>query len=244
MIIRLLLIIAFIAVVWSIIQQLKSSEGEARKKLLLKYGLAVAAIALILLAITGRIHWIGAIIGALIPIVRQAFPLLLKVLPFLQQTRQQANANSQQDQYSARQDQYNETVTETLRVKVFLADQALSGEVIKGPFAGLNFDQLTLAQLEMLLQYCQQNDPASAKLLTRYLSQRFGNEWQKASSHSATMTDEEAYALLGLKPGASKEEITQAHRKLMQKVHPDRGGSDYLASKINQAKDLLLKLHT
>lgn len=236
MIIRLLLIIAFIAVVWSIIKQLKSSEGEARKKLLLKYGLALAAITLILLAITGRIHWIGAIIGALIPIVRQAFPLLLKVLPFLQQTRQQANANT-------RQDQYNETITETLRVKVFLADQALSGEVIKGPFAGLNFDQLTLPQLEMLLQYCQQNDLASAKLLTRYLSQRFGNEWQKASSHSDTMTEEEAYALLGLKPGASKEEITQAHRKLMQKVHPDRGGSDYLASKINQAKDLLLKLH-
>lgn len=237
MIIRLLLIIAFIAVVWSIIKQLKSSEGEARKKLLLKYGLALAAITLILLAITGRIHWIGAIIGALIPIARQAFPLLLKVLPFLQQTRQQANANT-------RQDQYNETITETLRVKVFLADQALSGEVIKGPFAGLNFDQLTLPQLEMLLQYCQQNDLASAKLLTRYLSQRFGNEWQKASSRSDTMTEEEAYALLGLKSGASKEEITQAHRKLMQKVHPDRGGSDYLASKINQAKDLLLKLHT
>ena len=158
MIIRLLLIIAFIAVVWVIIKQLKSSEGEARKKLLLKYGLAIAAIALILLAITGRIHWIGAIIGALIPIVRQAFPLLLRVLPFLQQARQQANANT-----NTRQGQYNETVTETLRAKVYVDTQQLCGEVIKGPFAGLDLDQLTLPQLEMLLQYCQQNDPASAQ---------------------------------------------------------------------------------
>jgi len=235
-IIRLLLIIAFIAVVWSIIKQLKSSEGEARKKLLLKYGLAVAAIVLILLALTGRIHWIGAIIGALIPIARHAFPLLLKVLPFLRHAKQQTNTNTQQGQY-------NETVTETLRFKVFLANQELNGEVIKGPFAGFNFEQLTLPQLQMLLQYCQQNDLPSAKLITRYLSQRFGHEWQKTSPHSETMTEEEAFALLGLNRGANKETIIQAHRKLMQKVHPDRGGSDYLASKINQAKDLLLKLH-
>ena len=235
MIIRLLLIIALIAVVWVIIKQLRSSEGEARKKLLFKYGLAIAAIALIFLAITGRIHWVGAIIGALIPILRQALPLLFRALPFLRQVRQQANAGQTQ------QGQYNETVTETLKVRVFLANQQLSGEVIKGPFAGRSLDQLALSQLEMLLQYCQQNDPASAKLLAGFIAQRFGNDWQKSSSQSDTMTEEEAYALLGISPGAGKDTITQAHRKLMQKVHPDRGGNDYLASKINQAKDLLLK---
>jgi len=54
------------------------------------------------------------------------------------------------------------------------------------------------------------------------------------------MSAEQAREVLGLKPDCTKEDIIKAHRRMMQKVHPDRGGSDYLASQINTAKDVLL----
>jgi len=70
------------------------------------------------------------------------------------------------------------------------------------------------------------------------------NNENHAPSHKNTMDREEAYAILGITPDATAEEIKQAHHRLIQKVHPDRDGSSYLAAKINLAKDLLLKKPT
>ena len=63
----------------------------------------------------------------------------------------------------------------------------------------------------------------------------------QSNTQSMTMSIEEAYNILGLSSGATKQQIILAHRKLIQKIHPDRGGNTYLASKINLAKQILLK---
>ena len=71
-------------------------------------------------------------------------------------------------------------------------------------------------------------------------SKKSSSQRQETNSNKEKMSVEEAYEVLGLKPGASKDSIIAAHRKLIQKNHPDRGGSDYLASKINLAKNILI----
>jgi hypothetical protein len=127
---------------------------------------------------------------------------------------------------------------------------ALSGRIVAGPEAGHALDEFTLPQLAAMTQSF---DAESVALLESYLDRRFpawrnhaqreGAAGQRRAAASSKMTDEEAYQILGLQPGAGRDEIGRAHRALMKKLHPDQGGSTYLAARVNEAKDTLLRTH-
>ena len=128
----------------------------------------------------------------------------------------------------------------------------MDGVVRQGRFAGRTLGSMSQAEVLALLSECRGADPRSVPILEAWLDRQFGPDWRAtagAGGEGATggrphgeppMTKEEAYRILGLSPGADKESIKQAHRRLMMKLHPDLGGSDYLAAKLNEAKDLLL----
>jgi DnaJ domain len=110
---------------------------------------------------------------------------------------------------------------------------------LSGLFATLGIlAAFTARMLPQLLRYA----PYLERLWQEYAaSKQQSSHYQGGKGgFKGVMTHEEAYEVLGLKPGATEQDIISAHRKLMQKNHPDRGGSDYLATKINMAKKILL----
>ena len=125
----------------------------------------------------------------------------------------------------------------------------LDGLVLAGTLEGRRLAALDLAEL-LTLRRQLAGDGESLQLLETYLDGRFpawrddpqadAHEWQGSAPGSGAMTQQEAYQVLGLEPGASTAEIRKAHRRLMQRLHPDLGGSSFLAARINAAKDVLL----
>ncbi len=139
--------------------------------------------------------------------------------------------------------------TEHLEMELDLDTGAMHGSILKGFFAGRAIETLRPVELAHLWQDCRFNDPQSAQLIEAYLD-RIHPTWREdmARSEAETpkgpdgrMTSTEALEILGLKPGANSDDVRRAHRELMLKLHPDRGGSTYLSAKINEAKEVLLE---
>ncbi|TNC10255.1 molecular chaperone DnaJ [Methylobacterium terricola] len=140
-----------------------------------------------------------------------------------------------------------------LEMELDHASGAMRGTVLAGSLAGQGLDGLPLPRLTALLAECRAGDPDGARLLEAYLDRRFAG-WRVdaqadrdprpgGAAQPGPMTEEEAYQILGLQRGAPLEEVRRAHRTLMKRLHPDQGGSDYLAARVNAAKDFLLNRH-
>lgn len=166
-----LLLIAFIiAALWGL-AQLKRHPPAVRRKLLLRSAIGALILMLFAMVISGRAHWLFALIGALIPFMRGMLGVGLQLLPlWLTRRRKAQKEQPHEDQHKH---QSSPASPSDMAIKEAMDVLGLSG------------------------------DPASGKI--------------------------------------SVETVNDAHRRLIQKLHPDRGGNDYLASKINQARDVLLK---
>ncbi|MDG2272554.1 MAG: DnaJ domain-containing protein [Halioglobus sp.] len=234
---RIILLIAIIAVAYMLLRRAKAMPPHKRRTEYIKLGMGIALIATIFLAATGRMNWIGAAFAGLLVAARQGLPLLLRLFPMLASLRNKSTPAAGQ----------NSTVeTSLLRMEMDHDSSALQGEILQGTFSGWLLKDMDRQQLEEFFTYCSTEDTDSLQLLDSYLKQRFPGEafseeqQQSTAAKSSVMGRSEALAVLGLKEDATKEDIITAHRKLIQKLHPDRGGNDYLAAQINQAKDQLL----
>ena len=198
-------------------------------------GIVIAVLAVATLAISGRL-------AALLMPIAMLMPALIRVRSLLDRHRPPSGG------------QTSTVATPFLRMTLDHDTGSMTGTVLRGHFSGMRVEELGSADLLTLLRECRAEDEEGARLLEAYLD-RVHPDWRdelagerasgstggsSARSTSGDMTVDEAYAILGLSPGADTEAIKEAHRRLMVKLHPDHGGSDYLATKINRARDVLL----
>jgi len=142
--------------------------------------------------------------------------------------------------------------TRHLRMALDHDSGALDGLVLQGKHRDQLLSKLTLGQVLEVRAECLAADPDGVPLIEAYLDRIHGAAWREPESSrqssdtssprraSSAMTREEALEVLGLQPTASEAEIRETYHNLMMKLHPDHGGSGYLAAQVNRARDVLL----
>jgi hypothetical protein len=200
------------------------------------------------LAATGRLHWLVAAGAALLPFLRRSLGLL-RVIPLINQLfpgwqqRYRKPAPGSTDAGSDYASDYATTETAHLRMSLHHTSGHIDGEILRGAHQGRLLSELSLAEVVGL--HGGFDDQDSKRLLETYLD-RSWPDWRTAGAGAgapggdSTMDRRHALEILGLDDTASEHDIIDAHRRLIQKLHPDRGGSNYLAATLNEAKKTLL----
>ncbi len=205
-----------------------SASPAQVRKVLLGVGLTLVFFGIVASALRGRLDLASLLAPALVLL------LLLRPLRRFHNARRRPTPG-----------QSSELRTRFLKMELDHDTGELSGTVLEGPYAGRTLEAMANEDLFAFWRLCLAEDEQSARVLESYLDRRLGGGWQAeagspAAASAEAMTREEAFRILGLEPDAEPEEIRAAYRRMMRQHHPDQGGSDYMAAKINQAKALLL----
>jgi len=243
MIVRLLGLLLLPILAYYLVRSLRNRFTLTPRQSQILFVIVAALLIVGVLVVLGRlpIHFIFAPIGAALAFILRFLPTLLRLMPFwgmLKSRVVNAQANSNQ----------SSTIrTRFLDMKLDHDSGDLDGQVLEGQFASQSLSTLNLEQLIALYRECA-TDSDSVQVLEAYLDrtqaswrEHVGDSGQQSTAESeSVMSRELALEILGLEGEPDKEAVIKAHRSLMQKLHPDRGGSSYLAQKINAAKDFLL----
>jgi len=242
---RFIILIAVGVVAWLIYKLYYQKLRQQGKPGLIKLGLIALGLVFVALAVTGRAHIAFAIIGAVMTQAMRIMPILVRFFPAIQQLINSnrvfgggggGTGNGQQSSIRTR----------LLHVKLDHESGQIDGEITDGQFSGRKLSDLSRAELRELCSDCTANDPEGLRLLHAYIGRTYGEADPSASQNPQQEQNHaqpgaaEASEILGLGGQATRSEIIAAHRKLMGKLHPDKGGSTYLAAKINAAKEVLL----
>jgi hypothetical protein len=229
----ILLLIIVLAVLLTV-SWLKRQPPAQRKKMGFRAAMAAAAGIILVGLLTGKLNPLIALVAAAIPVMQR----LMVAKSVLDRIKSMGGPNPGRT---------SSVSTRYLDMSLDHDSGEMRGRVLDGPFAGRSLDDLTLEEL-LSLALCRRDDAQSAAVLEAWLDRVHGSDWRERDQFAGgqahrgreRMSAEEARQVLGIDEGADRNEVIQAHRRLMQKLHPDRGGSAYLAAKLNQAKDVLL----
>lgn len=197
--------------------------------------------------ITGRASAIFALIGGVFAAAFRFAPIILRFYPQIRELLFKFGVNAPAGPGSSK------IRTVTLAATLDPLSGRIDGEILSGDYTGQKLSAMDIADLKTYYQFCATQDPEALRVVEAYVQREFPDQFQKGgwtesrhhSSGSGTasesaMSVSEAREILGVNEGASKQEITYAHRKLMAKLHPDKGGSTFLATRVNLAKDTLI----
>ncbi|MEK9673110.1 MAG: hypothetical protein VW268_11505 [Rhodospirillaceae bacterium] len=228
---------------WLFAQWYANANPTTLKVVLKWFLVVIGVLVLVALVITGRVLWAFAMLPAFLTLLIRARSAVRSAKNFARMAGWPGGGGPGQT---------SEVKTRFIHMVLDHETGEMNGIIMEGPFRGWALDDLTFEQTVALWRHCGTEDAESQRVLEAYMD-RTRPDWRDiageqkdsggsggANAPSGGMTREQALAILGLKEGASREDINAAYKRIISGLHPDRGGSDYLAAQVNEAKSVLL----